>query len=148
MRSLLAYFLLLAAGFGAEGRETAHIAIASFVVTLPVNGVYAPWRNVQESLDHPTGEIIAIRKGTFNHRAWTDAETRDKAPLHSGKLALLKDRIFLDHPEVAYPYRVSGLADGVQVLLKWRGFEDWKKTGSLSPSDILYLQNLKPVEQN
>ena len=110
--------------------------------------MYAPWRAGQAFSDYGAGEIIAIRKGAFNYRSWSSIEDRSSAPLYAGTLVLLKDRIFLDHPEVAFPYRVSGMADGVSVLLKWRGFEDWKRTHTLLPSDILYLQDLRLIEPN
>jgi hypothetical protein len=134
-----AFIVLCAIGcYAADTPKDGMIPIAKFVVSAPANGRYTPWRNAQSHPNYYAGEIIAITNSVFHYTFFSDVvgDGRD----YSGKVSATNNFIFLQHPGIAYPYRVAGVADGVPVLLTWAGYEQWKKSGMVFELNILYLE--------
>src|SRR5262245_47359239 len=106
----------------AEISRDGMIPIKEFQISPPASGRYAPWRDRKDSPKCYAGELITISESTFRYSYFSDVVDPNRPePNYSGKLLTFKDHIYLDHPGVPYPYRVSGLADGVPVLLTWEG---------------------------
>jgi len=121
-----------------QASPSAAQAAQVFTLSRPVNGRYTQkWDK-----DHPGYardiDILTIKDNTFRYEYSVDEEPFD----HTGKLQVFEDHIFLDHPEVPYPYRVSGILDGVPVLLTWQAYQTWKKNKQDKSLRyyILYLQ--------
>jgi hypothetical protein len=138
MRTITLLLLLTISCCAADHPKDGMVQITKFVVSAPATGRYAPWRDSKNHVAWYAGEIIAITNSAFHYTFFTDVVGDDRE--YSGKLSVTKDWIVLEHPGIAYPYRVSGVADGVPVLLTWAGYEQWKKTGKVFEFNILYLE--------
>ena len=133
-------FLVLSASAG-ERSSDGMISIKKFEIAPPASGTYAPWRDRNDSIKWYAGELITITNSTFRYGRFSDVIDPDRPqPDYSGKISIFKEHVYLDHPGIAYPYRVSGLADGVPVLLTWEGYEQWKKKKKVFELNLLYLE--------
>lgn len=141
MRILAFLMLIVLSGQAAEGSRDGMISVKKFVISAPAAGTYAPWRDPKQNKWF-AGEIIVISGSTFRYTTFSDVVGSERD--YSGTLSVLKDHIYLEHPGVPYPYRVTGLADGVPVMLTWAGYEQWKEKGKLEELNLLYLQ--KPAK--
>jgi hypothetical protein len=137
---VLAFMMILA--FSAfAGERSRMISIKKFEIAPPASGTYAPWRDRNDSSKWYAGELITVSESTFRYTRFSDSINPDRPqPDYSGKISIFKDHIHLDHPGIAYPYRVSGLADGLPVLLTWEGYEQWKKEKMVFALNLLYLE--------
>ena len=112
-----------------------------FVLAPPKAGVYAPWHNSTEALGFYAGEIITLSKEAFRYQLKTDVIEEDNILQDwEGSLRIFEGHIYLDHPGVPFPYRITGYLDGVFVMTTWRTFERWKKFGVMEDYEVLYLQ--------
>jgi hypothetical protein len=131
----LAFWLMFALTCQAGGNSNeGMVPIAKFVLAPPALGTYKPWRDPKERWY--AGEIIILTNSSFHYIKFSDVVGRHRD--YSGTLSIFKDHIYLNHPDVPYPYRIAGVADGVPVLFTWEGYEQWKKTGKVFELNILY----------
>lgn len=141
---LFSIWLGVATGFAAAPSKK-----NSFVVEPPKEGQYVPWREEKDAIRHYAGEIITLSAASFRYQSFTDSlEEEMIVPDWSGQLKVSADHIYLDHPGVPFPYRITGLLDGVFVMTTWRAFEHWKKFGSMQNYDVLYLDTKKAPNQS
>ncbi|WP_415909466.1 hypothetical protein [Oleiharenicola sp. Vm1] len=140
--------LLLCVWFGIAASFAAAPKKNSFVVAPPKDGRYVPWRKSEDSSRHYAGEIITLSGAGFRYQYFTDViEEEVIVPDWSGGLKISPDHIYLDHPAVPFPYRITGLLDGVFVMTTWRAVEHWKKFGNMQDYDVLYLETKKAPNQ-
>ena len=141
MKILALLMILTVSVCAGERAKDGMISIKKFEIAPPASGTYAPWRDRKDSPRWYAGELITITNSMFRYGRFSDVIDPDRPqPDYSGKISIFKDHIFLDHPGIAYPYRVSGLADGVPVLLTWEGYEQWKKKQKVFELNLLYLE--------
>jgi len=88
------------------------------------------------------GEVIIIQGSSFRYTGFSDAGSYIP-PDYKGGFSSFADHIYLNDSRVPSPFRVAGIADGAPVLLTREGYEQWQKTGSVAPGEILYLQKAK-----
>jgi len=120
----------------------------SFVLAPAKDGKYAPWRDPEEAIRHYAGEIVTIDGAKFRSTYFTDVvETEALDSDFSGAVRRYDDHIYLDHPGLAYPYRVTGFLDGTFVMITWRDYEFWKKFGRMPEYGALFLQTKKEPNQ-
>jgi len=128
MRIIAFLILSVLIACAAERSRDGMIPIKKFEISPPASGTYAPWRERQDSPKWYAGELIIISESTFRYSRFSDVIDPDRPkPDYVGKLSIFKDHIYLDHPGVPYPYRVSGVADGMPALLTWGGMSNGKK---------------------
>ncbi|WP_150107222.1 hypothetical protein [Pedosphaera parvula] len=141
MRVVTFLVLLVFTGHAEERSPDGMIPVAKFVVSAPASGKYVPWRDPKDSPKWYAGELVVISESSFHYSQFSDAIDPNRPERdYSGKLSVFKDHIYLDHPGVPFPYRISGVADGVQVLLTWEGYEQWKRTKKVFELNLLYLE--------
>jgi hypothetical protein len=139
MRRAFFFAFFIGALFSAAEATYGQTVIEKFEISEPADGRYTPWRYGDE---RPyAGELITISGSSFRYKTFSDVITGNPEPDYSGVVKKFEERIVLDHPKMAYPFRVSGLADGRSVLLTWRGYREWKKSKRVDSRDILYLEN-------
>ena len=138
MRTLLAITFFVVLGFTGYAQKTAPV---SWKLQPPTSGLYGP----DPSQRWYTGELVRIDGTNFHYTRFTDV-AGSPVPAYTGRVVLYGDHIYLDHPGVPYPYRISGLLTNRPVLWTWEGYEQWKKTGKIDELGILYLEKPR-VEQ-
>ena len=136
---LLLLFFSATSGMSSNKSEDGDILINKFKLSPPANGTYAPWRNQKNQINCYGGELITIKASSFEYTTFSDVIGAER-PDYKGHIEVFNDHIYLDHPGVPYPYRMSGIADGVLVLITWEGYEEWKKKHTISRGNILFLQ--------
>ena len=148
---IIAFFMFLvlsASAYAGDRASDGMISIKKFEIAPPASGTYAPWRDRNDSLKWHAGQLITVSGPTFRYVFFSDAIDPDRPqPDYPGKISIFKDHVFLDHPGVPFPYRISGLADGVPVVLTWEGYEQWKKKKKVSGADLLYLEKTPAKEK-
>jgi hypothetical protein len=128
--------ILLGLGVLAYAQQS-HRAVVSVSWKLqpPVSGRYVP----DPSKSWFAGEIVQIDGTNFHYTQFTDVGSA-RVPDYRGRVLIFKDHIYLDHPGMAYPYRISGLLTNRPVIWTWKGYEQWRKSGEIDELDILYLE--------
>ena len=144
MRNALLFALLAFTGCSlasAEPPKKEGDRKSTFVITLLRDGRYTPWRESKDEITYYAGEITTIQGTQFRYTYFTDAVIEGRIdPNYSGTLKVFDDHIYLDHPGVPYPYRITGMLDGVYVMVTWEGYQEWKKFGKIMPHHLLYLE--------
>ncbi|WP_414664858.1 hypothetical protein [Horticoccus sp. 23ND18S-11] len=112
-----------------------------FTIAPVKDGRYVPWRDSRNEGKYYAGEITTVVGTKFRCIYFTDVIRQEEIrPDYSGTLKSYADHIYLDHPGVAYPYRVTGFLHGAFVMTTWRNYEHWKKFGSMPEHGTLYLE--------
>jgi len=101
------------------------------------DGLYVPYRTISFRGVF-TSERLTIKNNTFHYKYFTDVVDA-YAPDFKGAIRAKKDIIFLDHPGMSFPYRVTGKLEGRPVILTWRAHQKWLKDGLRPSKGILYL---------
>jgi len=140
---LVSLYLLLFSFFGCAHNigHYHNIRISKFKLSQPRPGTYTPW-NPHNRISPLAGEVIIIQGSSFRYTGFSDAGSYIP-PDYKGGFSSFADHIYLNDSRVPSPFRVAGIADGAPVLLTREGYEQWQKTGSVSPGEILYLQKAK-----
>jgi hypothetical protein len=113
LRKILALLILVSLGsLFAESTKPKQ----SFVIAPVKNGTYTPWRDRKEAERFYAGETIEVSGTKFHYVFFTDA-LQEHYPDWTGRLQVFPDHIFLDHPGIAYPHRITGYLDGKFVMV-------------------------------
>jgi hypothetical protein len=124
-------------GAAAKSRQT-------FVAAPPKDGNYVPWRDPKEASRYYAGETIAIAGVDFHYVFFTDALQEEMIfPDWKAKMKVFPDHIYLDHPGIAYPHRITGYLDGEFVMITWRALEHLKRFGNVGSERVLFLESSK-----
>lgn len=133
MKALLAILAIYSVGVAAHSQSNTNAApLFTWKARPPLSGCYMP-----EGPGLLAGEILDIKSNRFRYTWFTDS-IPFHAPDYTGNIIEFSDHIFFDHCKIPSPDRVSGLLDDRPVLWTYEAFNNWKRTGKIDPTGILY----------